>query len=410
MKALVEKRQELEAKQKALHQIFEEAGPDLDLSKVKSIEGDTAAKVEKIRALNDELNVLYDEVQKLTEVEEARKNADRIGNELVVPAGGLVHPGPGEPGSTRPQKSIGELFVESKAFTGYRGGVGPTDMLDIGLKALFETTGGWPPETTRTGRVVPFPDRPLQVTDLIPLGETGQAAVTYMEETVVINNAAEVAEGGPYPEATLELQERSSPVRKIAVWLPVTDEQLEDVSQARGYVDNRLRFMLRQRLDSQILNGNGVAPNLQGILNTPGIQNQALGEDVVPDAVYKAMQLVRVMGRALPNAVILHPFDWQKIRLLRTADGIYIWGSPSEPGPERIWGLPVAQADVIPEGTGLVGDFANFIELSERRGIEVQISNSHADFFINGKQAIRADIRVALPIYRPTAFCTVTGI
>ncbi|TCO54147.1 capsid family protein [Actinocrispum wychmicini] len=100
-------------------------------------------------------------------------------------------------------------------------------------------------------------------------------------------------------------------------------------------------------------------------------------------------------GRALPNAAIIHPNDWQDIRLLRTADGLYIWGSPSEAGPEN---------------TAVVGDFVNFSELSTRRGVDVQVSNSHADFFINGKQAIRADARAALLVYRPTAFCTVTGI
>ena len=33
-----------------------------------------------------------------------------------------------------------------------------------------------------------------------------------------------------------------------------------------------------------------------------------------------------------------------------------------------------------------------------------------ATFFVEGKQAIRADMRVALVVYRPAAFCTVTGI
>ena len=32
------------------------------------------------------------------------------------------------------------------------------------------------------------------------------------------------------------------------------------------------------------------------------------------------------------------------------------------------------------------------------------------DDFIKGKKAIRADIRAAFVVYRPAAFCTVTGI
>jgi HK97 family phage major capsid protein len=169
-------------------------------------------------------------------------------------------------------------------------------------------------------------------------------------------------------------------------------------------------FMVRQRLDSQILVGDGVAPNLGGILTTVGIQTQAKGGDPTPDAVYKAIVKVEVVGQAAPNAVIFHPTNWQDVRLLRTADGIYIWGNPSDAGPERIWGLRVLKAQAITLGKALVGDFANYIELSTRRGIDVQVSNSHADFFINGKLAVRADTRVALVVYRPSAFTQVTGL
>src|SRR5690606_19618944 len=117
---------------------------------------------------------------------------------------------------------------------------------------------------------------------------------------------AEVLEADEFPEATLGLEEKSSPVRKIAVWLPVTDEQLEDEAHARSYINNRLPFMLRQRLDSQLLNGNGSAPNLLGVMNVSGVQSQAKGSDPVPDAIYKAMTKVRVTGRAQPDHVLLH--------------------------------------------------------------------------------------------------------
>lgn len=115
-------------------------------------------------------------------------------------------------------------------------------------------------------------------------------------------------------------------------------------------------------------------------------------------------------GRAQPGAVIFHPNDWQDVRLLRTSDGIYIWGNPSEAGPERIWGLQVVQSDAQTENTAVVGDFTNYSLLAVRRGIDVQVTNSHASDFINGKQAIRADLRTALVFTRPAAFATVTGI
>lgn len=409
--ALLEVEGKLKERQDKLAAVFAEAGPEYDMSKVKSLDGDSKAKVDAIRTMNEELDALGVEREGLLAVQKAAersKAAEEKGK-----------PGPGERGSDggqpkgrdgAEQKDFGSLFTASQAFKARTGSGGPESSLDIELKTLFQTSAGWAPETTRTGRVVEYATTPLDVLDLIPNTTTQQAAIVYMEETTFTNAAAETAEGGTYPESALALTEKSSPVRKIATWLPMTDEQLEDEPYARSYVNARLPFMVRQRLNTQILTGDGTAPNLRGALNVAGIQTQAKGSDPVPDAAYKAMVKIRTTGQAIPGAFAFNPLDWQDVRLLRTADGIYIWGSPSEAAPARLWGLPVAEAQGLTQNTGLCGDFANFSELAVKRGIDVQVSNSHSTFFVEGKQAVRADIRVALVFYRPTAFCTITGI
>lgn len=410
--ALKEAEGKLELKRKELAQIFEEAGSELDLTKVKCVKGTTHDVASRIRVLNDEQTDLGKEVDSLRVVQRAAEHAKQ------APGSGGAEPGSENgdvPQSRTRQKSIGELFVGSDAYKLKAGRVGPESTLDIHLKTLMSTGAGWDPEEFRTGKVVEFATRPIQVADLIPQTETSQSAVQYMEETTFTNNAAEVNEStqstpGTYPESALALTEQSSLVRKIAVFLPMTDEQLEDEPQARGYVENRLPFMIRQRLDSQILVGNGTAPNLRGILNVVGIQTQAKGADPTPDAVYKGIVKVETVGQAVANAVVFNPTDWQGVRLLRTADGLYIWGNPSDAGPERIWGLQVVRAQAETAGTAIVGDFQNFIELAVRRGIDVQVSNSHSTYFVEGKQALRADMRAALVVYRPAAFCTVTGL
>jgi HK97 family phage major capsid protein len=407
---LKELRGKIDERREKLHKVFEEAGSEMDMSKVESIGGDSPAKVEAIRTLDEEINDLAKEIEPL-EAEEATLNrARRQAEEHAEQLQG--HPLPPRAGGAEGReavKSIGQVFVESGAGHAEKGDLVVVEDLDL-RATLFETGGGWEPEVVRTGRLVEKAVRPIQVIDIIPGGSTSQSSVKYIEETVFTNAAKEIAEGGKFPEAALKLKEAESPVRKIAVFLPVTDEQLEDVPQAQAYVNNRLPFMLRQRLDGQVVGGDGEAPNLEGFLEKEGVQVQAKGADPIPDAIYKAMTKVRVTGRAVPGPVIMHPNDWQQVRLLRTADGIYIWGSPSEAGPERIWGQQVVQADVITEGTALTGDFANFSELPLRRGIELKVSDSHAEFFTEGKQAIRADLRAALVIYRPEAFCEITEI
>jgi len=408
--ALKEAKGKLDAKRKELATIFDEAGPDVDLTKVKTVKGTTHDIAAKIRELNDEATDLGKEVESLMAVAKAAERAKSADDRVTGAGESGSEAGSTGDGLQPSQKSFGQMFVESDAYKLKQGPIGPEATLDVGLKTLMTTGAGFAPEITRTDRVVEFATRPLQVADLIPQTETSQSAVQYMEETTFTNAAAETAEGGTYPEAALAYTEQTSLVRKIPVFLPVTDEQLEDAPRIRGVIDNRLPFMVRQRLDLQILVGNGTAPNLRGILNVAGIQTQAKGTDPTPDAVYKALVKVETVGQAFANAAVFHPNDWQDIRLLRTADGLYIWGNPSDAGPERIWGLRVVRAQALTENTGLVGDFANFSELAVRRGIDVQVSNSHSTFFIEGKQAIRADMRAAIVWYRPTAFCTVTGI
>lgn len=319
-------------------------------------------------------------------------------------------PQPGDGGGGhKPVKSIGEAFVSSAAFKNYDPGVRRGPSADLELKTLLDTTG-WVPESPRTGRIELAVSPALNVIDLIARGATQYNAIAYMLETTATSGAAEVAEGAQKGESTLVVEEQTSPVRTIATVLPITNDLLQDVSACRSYIESRLAYFVRQRLDSQILNGDGVAPNLEGILNVSGIQTQAKGSDPTPDAISKAITKCIVNGGYVPDGVILHPNDWQEIRHLRTADGIYLWGSPSERGEARIWGLPVAQSTAISEGTGLVGSFQRAAMLFYRTDMQVAISDSHSDFFIKNKVMVRCEVRVAFVVFRPEAFCQVTGI
>ena len=384
------------AARKQLSDIFTEAGKDLDMTKVKGF-ATSADVVDKIRELNTELEDLSKKQDDLIAIKRGAEYAADDDTRVER----------GDTSSGRRTKSFGERVAESAVRTG---GIGTKSELNVDVKTLFQRSAGWSPESLRDPGYVAAASAPLMVTDLIPVLPTSQAAVKYMEQTTRTNNAAERAEGGTYGEAAFVLTERSVTVETIGVWLPVTDEQLEDEAEAAAMIDMELPFMLRQRLDSQILVGDGSTPNILGINNKGSIQTQAKGADPVFDAILKGATKVRVTGRAVPNAVVFHPNDWQDLRLTRTADGIYILGNPTDVGPSRIWGLLAVESDNQTENTAVVGDFANFSRLRLRRDVLVEKTNAHDTFFINGKQAIRAGIRCCTVWSRAAAFCTVTGI
>jgi len=419
--ALKEAREKLDAKRKSLADIFTEAGPEYDMTRVKSLPGDSHAKVAKIGELNKEIIECKGKVDDLEVVAHAAAMAAADATDVETKATSGIGERGSEPDDRRGGVSFkkgrsipfGEMLMDSPAIKGFKpgSGSGPMAHLDIELKTLFQTTAGWDPEDLRTGRMVDFATRPApRVVDFLPQTTTTMSTVLYMEETTFTNSAAETAEAGTYAESALALTEKSSEVRKIATFLPVTDEQFEDEPRARAYVENRLPFMLRQRLDSQILVGDGTAPNLRGTENIVGINTQPLGADPIPDALYKAMRKIRDTGFAEPSVVFIRPEKWEGVRLLRTADGVYIWGHPAIPGPTTIWGVPVVETIACTATKAVMGDYMNFSELAVRRGVDIQISNSHGTFFVEGKLCVRCDVRSALIHYRPSAFSVVTGL
>jgi HK97 family phage major capsid protein len=317
----------------------------------------------------------------------------------------------GNDGSGR-TKTVRQFLDESAEYQAFRKAGGGTARLEIphaSLKTLLTLTDINNPATRLPG-IIRSAQEERTVADLMLQGTTDNNAISYMEETTFTNNAAEVAEGGSKPESALGFTERTENVRKIATWIPATSELLADVSGIESYIRERLVFMVRRREEQQLLVGDGTAPNISGILDRSGIQTQAKGADSVPDAIYKAMTKIRNTGFAEPTAVVMHPNDWQAIRLLTTTDGIYIWGSPATEGLDRIWGLEVRVTSAMTENTALVGAFRPDAQIFRREGITITISTEHSTYFVENKVAILAEERLALAVYRPASFCTVTGI
>jgi len=407
MKQLLEA---IKEKSKVIGQVFQEAGEDLDFSKVKSLEGaDTTAKVEKLHDIEAELKDLKEDYEEYTALTKSRELADEAANfKGEVPKG--------QPGDTRvSQKTIGQLIMESKAVQGDRLRVAfdmnPKSLLDPQLKADFFTTSGWSPEDLRRPGYVAAPTRPIAVVDNLPIYPTTQNSVVYMLETTKTSGAAEKSEGGAAAESSLELTETSQAVQEVATFVPTSKVQLEDVAFAEAYLTNTLTFLTRQKMSYQILNGDGSAPNLKGTLNIGGsLQTQAKGSDPTPDAIYKAFDLIRTVGYTEPSVLFTHPSDWQSVRLLRTADGIYIFGNPADVGPSTIWGVKVVQTAECVENTMITGDYANFAFVAMRRGVEVEMSSGYDDYFIKGKLAVLASLRCAVVHTRTSAFATITSV
>lgn len=325
-------------------------------------------------------------------------------------------------------KSIGQQFVESAQVKSMleSGHVIPEVKVDVNTgvnpfeqKATFTTTGtGVNTTVNYLPGVIDVRQQRLTIRDLLPVGQTTQNAITYIQETSFTNAATAVAEEGLKPEATFATQVASAPVKKIAVVGRVTDEMWQDVPQLRDYVDNRLRFMVQAREEAQLLSGTGVGANLTGITATSGIQTQAKATDTNFVAIHKAITKIRSVGFAEPDAIVINPTDWQLLKLATDANTQFYGGGPfmgqygvgGYTNVYELWGLRAVVTTAIPAGTALVGAFRDSAMIWQREGMRVETTNSDASDFSYNRIAIRVEERLALAVYRPLGFCTVTGI
>lgn len=374
----------------------------------------SAEDVLEIKRRNDELNELedkraaaYAEEQEISQI--AQKNREML-SQFSTPRDSVGH-GSGRPNDSqdngREQKSMGQLFVEHAGFKNALNKRAATvDLSDFEFKTTMTTSAGFAVNNPRTNIVVPKAQRRPVVADLIPQDSTTLTAIKYMEETTNTNAAAIVAENAVKPESALAFTERTANMAKIATWIPVTEEQLEDVPSVRGIINNRLVLMLQLAEEVELLTGVG---NIAGLIPNAG-QTQAKGADPVPSAVYKAFTKIRYTGFAEPDGVVFHPNDWEPVRLLQDSTGRYIWGDPWVEGIERIWGKPVIVTPAETENTILVGDFGMYSHISRRTGITIKTTDSHSDYFIYNRLVVLAEERLTLEIYRANAFCTVTGV
>lgn len=243
----------------------------------------------------------------------------------------LVNHG-GNPGAlTRGFKSLGQQYVESEAMAYIKAGHAKgsswsTPPVELQAATLTEdpASGGkllvpqLLPGILQPGYQVP------KVVDLFAQGTTDAASITYMVEKTATNAADAVAEGAAKPESALTFDALTEAVRKIATWLPVSEEMLADVSQIRSYIDARLRLFVDLTVEKEVISGSGVAPHMLGILTRPGLSAPiALGAgENTADVVFRQAMTIMTTQFLMPDAVVLNPADWAGVVVLKDSNGV----------------------------------------------------------------------------------------
>ncbi|BCP41437.1 hypothetical protein MINTMi27_15300 [Mycobacterium intracellulare] len=301
----------------------------------------------------------------------------------------------------------------------------------------------------------------LTINDLISSFATTAPNISYLTESSDNMQANQVAEGGTFPFSSVEIAREYAQVGKIANALTITDEAIADAATLYNFVQGRLLLGLQRQEEVQILAGTGY-PGVGGLLSfaanftksstnsiygdthatasaplvfppagTYGagaqaisLSNLALGRVVTgatgkyPDPLTVSLNLkdvavdIELAVFQSPTAHIMNPRDWQLLETAQDANQQFmntsmfgnVYGVSRSP-VKSLWNVPVVTTPLVPKGLILTGWFdAQSVQTARRQGVQMQMTNSNESDFIEGKITVRADERLGLLCYRPTAF------
>lgn len=351
----------------------------------------------------------------------------------------------------RRAQTLGQMFLQSEGYTKaaesglfegqrvpeFQFQIKGMSMLDLLTKDNLLYSGSGDPGTgtgdptvmmepfesrTRLAGIMPILRHPNTFLDVVPRLPTDDEILEWVKESSFTNGATMIGEAtaitgttGLKPSSTMAFTVETSFVRDVAHWMVVTNKMLRNKSAIRGMIDRNLRLGLDLVIEQQILSGDGTGNNLLGLLDSgTGIQLRAQGGDSIPDAIRRAITMVRVTGFAQPSDLFMHPLDWETVDLLRdeaggSADtGTYIWGGPVRQGQATMWGIPVRQTVNIPQGTVLLGDMSQ-CTLFDRQRTNITVGRVDNQL-IRNIQTVLAEAALAFVCFRPDAFCQITGI
>jgi HK97 family phage major capsid protein len=356
-----------------------------EIAAVKSVENETKSAMEKLAAKAGELT------DKCLELERKMTAGKEDGQQA--------------------QQSFGEQFVKSESFLAMAAGRSKFARLEL-KTAIINATGQNQPlvAADRIPGIVNNPNRILTIRDALPVGRTSSNLVEFTKENVFTNSAAAqyaspARENVTKPESGITFTLASAAVVTLAHFIPVSRQVLDDSPQLESYVNSRLTFGLKLEEEDQLLNGAGTSGNLSGLLASGNnvAYNRAVSGDTRIDTLRRAI-IQASLSEFEADTVVINPADWEAITLTKATDGQYVISNPADMLAPRIWGKRVVATNSIASGTFLVGAMTMGAQIWDRMDAAVQISYEDGDNFKKNMATLLAEERLALTVYRPSAF------
>lgn len=253
-----------------------------------------------------------------------------------------------------------------------------------------------------------IPFAPLMIVDLINWAPIATDIVTLLRETSWGLMADIVPEGTTKPESSLTFGPMTLNIGVIAHWIQVSNQVLADMPMLASYIESRLAYGIRYKLEYFVINGDtpvGNQPkNFSGLMEsdnhlTVTADPSDTSLDILNKAKYKAAE-----SFIQPECYVLNPQDWGVIERLKGEDGHYLIGVPTGTGIQAyLWGLPVRFSPVQEIGKYWCGNLSIGFDGYIREDVDTQVSLEDGDNFRKNLATVRSEMRAAGGVIVPDA-------
>ena len=310
------------------------------------------------------------------------------------------------PEGEKADEGWGAQFTKSDSYKAFQSGATQKARLEVKNTITGSDTTVAP---DRRPGIVPGASNILTIESLYASIPTASNAIEFTKEASFTNSAAETAEGAAKPESAVTFSLVNTPIATVAHWIKISRQLAMDNTALAAYVEARMRYGVQRKVETQLVSGDGVAPNISGFLDTGnftahGYADAALGSSLKKLVlIRKIIADLEVAGYA-PGAIVLNPADWATIEIdLLTSAVNAVRVSYTEAGMPMLWGVPVVKSVGMTADTFAVGDFRQHGNIYNREGVVVQMSESDSDNFTKNLITLRAERRLALTSEVPAA-------
>lgn len=272
---------------------------------------------------------------------------------------------------------------------------------------------GVPAGTTAQQWLQPIgiPHEMVQARDIINVYPTEFPSINYVQFTKKDGSIASVAAGATKPQIDYLPTGKLAPVIKIAGWVSVQEEFLDDVVGSGAFLAQELPWAYKDEETRQTFKGNGTTElnglfsNVASALNYAGFEAAGTNSNNWDKMVVALTNTRRSLRPA--DAIWISPEAYAECLMNKSEGDVQEYDYPIQStttGQLAIGGIPIYFNNVFAATEGLAGNYSRGVALWQRKGITLRTSTEADQNFFKNLVTFLIEARMALTPFFPESF------